>query len=77
MWCDVLVMRWCRSACAGIYLHVDASNRPAIGLYRSRGFRRIARIRRLYHYNARDHDGFAYVLCINGGRMRRKRCAIL
>lgn len=51
-----------------VYLHVLTSNLSAIQFYKGLNFRRLHYLRSYYLIQGKPHDGFSYVLYINGGR---------
>lgn len=53
--------------CKAIYLHVLASNAGAIKFYEKRNFQRRAHLPKYYTINGQAHDGYTYVLYMNGG----------
>ncbi|XP_032228891.1 N-alpha-acetyltransferase 60 [Nematostella vectensis] len=56
-----------RHSCKAIYLHVLTSNMAAMRFYESRCFQRFRFLPLYYSINGVHHDGFLYVLYINGG----------
>ena len=53
--------------CKVVYLHVLTTNIVAIRFYEHRNFRQHAFLPYYYFIGDRSHDGFSYVLYINGG----------
>lgn len=55
-------------ACKAVYLHVLTTNSVAIQFYEQRSFHIHACLPFYYSIKGKLHDGFSYVLYINGGR---------
>lgn len=51
-----------------VYLHVVTYNQPAIELYESMEFVRIANFPDFYHLHGKPYDSYLYALYIHGGR---------
>ena len=51
-----------------VYLHVLATNLSAIRFYERRRFQQHAFLPGYYRIRGKEHDGFTYVLYINGGK---------
>jgi ribosomal protein S18 acetylase RimI-like enzyme len=54
--------------CKAVYLHVLASNQTAIRFYERRNFRPHVCLPFYYSIKGTPHDGFSYVLYLNGGQ---------
>lgn len=56
-----------QTKCKAVYLHVLSSNAGAIKFYEKRNFQRRAHLPKYYTINGQAHDGYTYVLYMNGG----------
>jgi len=54
--------------CKAVYLHVLTTNTTAIHFYERRNFRVHCCLPYYYSINGCPHDGYSYVLYINGGQ---------
>jgi len=57
-----------QSDCKAVYLHVLTTNTTAIHFYERRNFRVHCCLPYYYSINGCPHDGYSYVLYINGGQ---------
>ncbi|XP_052824173.1 N-alpha-acetyltransferase 60 isoform X2 [Octopus bimaculoides] len=57
-----------RYNCKAIYLHVLTTNSAAICFYERRNFQPHSYLPYYYSINSKPHDGYSYVLYINGGQ---------
>ena len=57
--------------CKALYLHVLASNEPAIQFYEKNKFQRRKYLQNYYLFDEKWHDAFLYVLYVNNGKPPR------
>ena len=57
-----------QSDCKVVYLHVLTTNTTAIHFYERRNFRVHCCLPYYYSINGCPHDGYSYVLYVNGGQ---------
>ncbi|KAK9095536.1 hypothetical protein Scep_027005 [Stephania cephalantha] len=55
-------------SCRGVYLHVIAYNKSAIGFYKKMSFNCARRLENFYYINGHHYDAYLFVYYVNGGR---------